>query len=48
MNGLLLHLDPQSPEPLPQQVARQFRSKILLGDVIEYREAGFKGSGGVQ
>ncbi len=35
MNSLLLHLDPQSPEPLPRQVARQFRDKILLGDVHE-------------
>jgi serine phosphatase RsbU (regulator of sigma subunit) len=33
MNGPLLHLDPQSPEPLPQQIARQFREKILRGDV---------------
>ena len=33
MNGLLLHLDPRSPEPLPRQIARQFRDKILLGHV---------------
>jgi serine phosphatase RsbU (regulator of sigma subunit) len=33
MNGLLLHLDPQSPEPLPQQIARQFREKILRGEI---------------
>ena len=33
MNDVLLHLDPQSPEPLPEQVARQFRDRILVGEV---------------